>query len=99
MRSSIFLFGAMRPTNRKFTSSSSSSRSSAGRSPRRVILERADVALELVVHGERVQIGLVADLAQQIAHAARAVADGIAAMRRRNPLVDDHRNLQFGIEN
>ena len=29
--------------------------------------------------------------AQQIAHAAGAVADGVAPMRRRNPLVDDHR--------
>ena len=29
--------------------------------------------------------------AQQIAHAPRAVADRIAAMRRRHPLVDDHR--------
>jgi hypothetical protein len=32
----------------------------------------------------------VTPAAQQIANAAGAVADGIAAMRRRNPLVDDH---------
>jgi hypothetical protein len=33
----------------------------------------------------------VAELAQQSPHAARRVADRIATMRRRNPLVDDQR--------
>ena len=43
------------------------------------------------VHGE--DVGRVAQLPQQLADAARTVADRVAVMRRRQPLVDDHDTL------
>ena len=68
---------------------------------RRRIGERPHVVPQIVVDGQRVELGLVAHVAQQIAHAPRAVADRVALVRRRHPLVDDHRigiwNREFGI--
>ena len=57
---------------------------------RRRIGERAHVALQIVVDGQRVQLGGVAHAAEQAAHPPRAVADRVALVRRRHPLVDDH---------
>ena len=42
---------------------------------------------------QREEVRLVSGRAQHVAHAPRAVADGVAAVRRRHPLVDDHRGL------
>ena len=58
--------------------------------PRRRIGERPDVAAQVVVDGQGEQVRVVAHRAQQPAHAPGGVADGVAAMRRRHPLVDDH---------
>ena len=54
------------------------------------VAERPDIVPQVVVHGEGVELGLVTHGPQQIADAARAVADRIALVRRRHPLVDDH---------
>jgi hypothetical protein len=54
------------------------------------VAERPDVVPEVVVHGEGVELGLVTHGPQKVADAARAVADRIALVRRRYPLVDDH---------
>ena len=61
-------------------------------SPRRAagIGERPHVAAQVVVDRQREDVGVVAPAAEQVAHAPRAVADRVAAMRRRHPLVDDH---------
>src|SRR5829696_7507591 len=48
------------------------------------------VVAEIVVDGQRVELGVVPGGAQQVADPPRAVADGIPAMRRGDPLVDDH---------
>ena len=58
--------------------------------PRRVVAERTDVLAQVVVYRQRVEVGLVPGGAQQVADPASAVADGVAAVRRRHPLVDDH---------
>ena len=58
--------------------------------PRRVVAERTDVLAQVVVDRQREEVGLVPGGAQQVADPARAVADGVAAVRRRHPLVDDH---------
>jgi hypothetical protein len=58
----------------------------AAPSPR--IAKRPDVLLHVVVDRQRVDVALVAHRAQQIAHAARRIADGVAAMRCRQPLID-----------
>ena len=63
------------------------------------VAERADVPREVFVDRQREQVGVVAHAAQQIADAPGAVADGVAAMSRRHPLVDDHGNSQFTIHN
>ena len=57
---------------------------------RRRIGERPDVIRQVVVDGERKQLALMTHGAQKRADAAGAVADGIAAVRRRHPLVHDH---------
>ena len=67
--------------------------------PCRAVAERTHLLPEVVVDRQREQVGVVALAAQQIADAPGAVADGVAAMSRRHPLVDDHGNLEFGIEN
>ena len=59
-------------------------------SPRPGILERHDFILQVVVHRQRVQIGAMAHPANEIAQAQGALADGVTAVRRRDPLVDDH---------
>ena len=57
---------------------------------RRVVGERPDVVAQVVVDGQREQVGGVALGPQQIADAAGAVADGVAPVGGRHPLVDDH---------
>ena len=52
--------------------------------------ERADILAELFVHRQREDVGLVSEVAEQIADPASTVADGIALVRRRYPLIDDH---------
>ena len=54
------------------------------------VAERPDVAEEVVVDRQRVELRLVAQSPQQIAQPPRAVADRVAPVRGRNPLVDDH---------
>ncbi len=53
--------------------------------------ERPHLVTQVVVdrHGE--DVGLMAHAAQQVHHAAGGVSDGIAAVRRGHPLIDDHR--------
>ena len=58
--------------------------------PRRCIAERPNVAGQIVVDRQRVEIRVVPEAAQEIAHVPGAVAHGVATMRGRNPLVDDH---------
>ena len=53
--------------------------------------ERPDVAAQVVVDRQRVQVRLVPSGTQHVAHAPGAVADRIPLVRRRYPLVDDHR--------
>ena len=60
----------------------------AGR--RRRVGKRQHVLLEILVDGQRVQIGLVAHAAEQIAHVPGAVANGVALVRRRHPLIHLH---------
>src|SRR5438270_501104 len=91
MWSSIFLFGAMRPTNRKLTSPSSRISSSAGRD--------AACVTQVVVNRQRVELRVVPHRAEQRTNASSAVANRIAFVRRRHPLIDDHRNVEFGIRN
>ncbi len=43
---------------------------------------------------QREDVGLVPPRAEQIAQAPRVVADGVAAVRRGHPLVDDHRRVR-----
>ncbi len=59
--------------------------------PCRRIRPRPDLAPQVVVDGHREEVRGVAQAAQQVANLARAVADGVAAVRRWHPLVDDHR--------
>ena len=59
--------------------------------PRRSVVKRPDFVPKIVVDGQREQVGVVTTAAQQIADPPGAVADGVAAMGRRHPLVDDHR--------
>ena len=54
------------------------------------IAERPDVACQIVVDRQRVQIRVVPEAAQKIAHVPGTVAHGVASMRGRNPLVDGH---------
>ena len=56
----------------------------------RVVGERPDVVAQVVVDGQREQVGGMALGPQQIADAAGAVADGVAPVGGRHPLVDDH---------
>jgi hypothetical protein len=65
--------------------------------PRRRILERPRLATHVFIDGERKQVGFVSHRLQQPPHAPRTVADRIAAMSRRNPLVDNHENFRFAI--
>ena len=58
------------------------------------IRERPHVGPQVVVHGQRVEVGLVALAAEHLAHPTRAVSDGVAAMGRGHPLVDDHRRAR-----
>ena len=51
---------------------------------------RTHVPPQVVVHRHREQIGLMPATPQQVANPPRAVADRIAAMRGRHPLIDDH---------
>ena len=60
---------------------------------RRRVRERPHVAAEVVVDGEREDVRRVALAAQQVAHAARAVADRVSPVRRRQPLVDHQRGV------
>jgi hypothetical protein len=52
--------------------------------------ERPHVVAQVVVDAESVDVGVVAHASEQVADVPRAVADRIAPMRRRHPLVDDH---------
>ncbi len=54
------------------------------------VRERDRLAAHVLVNRQREDVGLVAEPAQQIADGARAVADRIAAMCRRHPLVNPH---------
>ena len=58
------------------------------------VRKRPDVAAQVVVDGQREEIGRVTLAAQHAAHPARAVADGVPAMGRGHPLVDDHRRAR-----
>ena len=58
--------------------------------PRGRIRERPDILAQVVVDREREEIRLMSAAPQHVAHDTRAVADRIAAVRRRDPLVDDH---------
>ena len=65
--------------------------------PRRLVVgERQHVAAQVVVDGQREDVRVVPHPAQHPAHGPRAVADRVAAMRRRNPLVDSHRGSGIG---
>jgi hypothetical protein len=55
------------------------------------LAEPPDVAGKPLVDRQRVDVGEVTHSADQVPDAARAVADGVALVRRRHPLVDDHR--------
>ena len=54
------------------------------------VRKRADLVAEILVDGEGVELRVVSGRAQDVAHPARAVPDGVAAVRRGDPLVDDH---------
>ena len=54
------------------------------------ICERPHILAQVIIHRQRVEIRLVPFLAEERAHAAGAVADGIAPVGGRHPLVDDH---------
>ena len=62
-------------------------------SRRRRVGERQHVAAQVVVDRQREDLRVVPHAAQHLAHGPRAVADRVAAMRRRNPLVDFHRGF------
>jgi hypothetical protein len=53
--------------------------------------ERQHVVHQVVVDRQGEQIRLVPHGPQQAAHTSRRVADGVALVGRRHPLVDDHR--------
>ena len=63
----------------------------------RGIVKRPHLALKRFVYRERVQLGIVSEAPEQIANPARAVADRVAFVRRRNPLVDDHVRCAAGL--
>ena len=54
--------------------------------------KRPDVGSQVVVDRQREDIGRMPLAAQHPAHPARAVPDGVTAMGRGHPLVDDHRS-------
>ena len=62
---------------------------------RRRIGERPHVLPEVVVDREGVEMRLVAHRPQEVADAPRAVADRVALVRRRHPLVHDHGHSQL----
>ena len=64
-------------------------------SPARCIrfAKRPDLASHILIDGQRKDVRPVPQPAQEIAHAASTVADGIAPMRRWDPLIDDHAQL------
>ena len=61
-------------------------------SARRGIADRPHVASQVFVDRGRKEVGLVPQLAQERPHLPGAVANGIAPVRGRYPLVDDHRS-------
>ena len=58
--------------------------------PGRRVGERPHVARQVVIDGQGKQIAFMTHRAQEAANAAGAVADGVAAMRGRHPLIHDH---------
>jgi hypothetical protein len=56
------------------------------------IRERPHVGPQVVVYRERVDVRLVSLTPEHSAHPTGAVSDGVAAMGRGHPLVDDHRS-------
>ena len=48
------------------------------------------VAFQIIVDRERVELRGVAERAEHVSHSPCAVADRVAAMRRRHPLIDEH---------
>jgi hypothetical protein len=52
--------------------------------------ESPDVIAEIVVHGQREDVGVVAGRTQHAADPAGAVTDRITFVGGRNPLIDDH---------
>ena len=54
------------------------------------LVEWAHLAPHVVVDRQGVDVADVAHGPQQVAHAPRRVADRVAAVRRGDPLVDDH---------
>jgi hypothetical protein len=51
---------------------------------------RQHIALEGILDRDGKDLGRVTPGAEQITHGACVVTDGVAGMRRRHPLVDDH---------
>ena len=60
---------------------------------RRRIGERPDVVAQIVVDRQRENVRLVAHRAEEVAHAAGAVADGVALVGGRHPLVHAHQRF------
>jgi hypothetical protein len=58
--------------------------------------ERPDVVAQVVVHGEREDVGPMAHAPQEIADLPGAVPDRISLVRGGHPLVDHHRGRQRG---
>ena len=54
--------------------------------------ERPHLVAEVVVDRQREEIRVVALRAEEIPYVPGAVADGVAPVRRRHPLIDDHRS-------